>query len=1013
MSVSVNKRSASECNVPLQLVVTAQKSTLRAEALGSAEEAYKMEGRYKYHSHFQPSGRYVRRGTVLTVTVEPSVRGLELVIGLYGQYAKHNDGKVTGRQLVALNPGQNRIEALVDGMVYVQNRIYNTPATVEIYGGQPVPTYVKGVTSRADFDVQVETWNTAPFFVLVGEYVLFDVQMVLATSLPGLDLDRRIEMMDSVVATTNALYGLSKYANDAAHKSAHRIHIINPDVGPGYASATDYHITFQNATAAGRHLLAGPENDQWGFYHEVGHTYQMKEFNYRGAIEVTVNIPALAVQEAQGYPNRIDSVSVRNAVAQFRETPIAERNFLGLTNGWVQLLMFDQLRRGFGADFYARLSQQFRLVNAKGTPEPPTDLAVMQHFMITAATVAERDLTPFFEEWGMPLEADTRSKLARFSALRHPIWHNMDRSTDLIESNLSPLEVPGTLTSPAEGALFDVNHVPVFKGRGAPGAMVTLEQAAPGGDWERVGTTTIDACGNWLFIGQCLTVGERKARATLSHGGTGFAVNAFTVAQAVTIPLTLMSPVGSSSFDTHHAPVYAGRGTPGARVTIEQGMTTGAWYPVGATQVDTNGDWSLTGQKLPAASREARATQSNGASGSDVTTFTVTAVPPVLVTLSSPVEGALFDVNHEPVYRGRGTPGATVIIEQRTGSGSWVLVGGATVNSSGDWTLAGEKLVAAEYQARATQSGIGASIAVNAFTVARAVEVRVTLTSPERGATFDEHHIPVYQGRGTPGAMVTVQQGTTTGQWYRVGEVRVNTNGDWSCIGQKLPAATREARALQGSDNSVSTRNTFTVTKVQVPVTLLSPGAEALFDVNHVPVYQGRGTPGAMITINQGTDTGDWYVVGTVLVGPRGDWSLVGKKLTANRWGVAAVQNNDHGAGARHSFNVEQVVQTPVTLTFPVNGGSFDEHHAPTYAGKGTPGATVAIEQGTPAGRWRRVGRALVNTSGDWSHEGLAFPAGPREVRVTQNGNSADSVRIAFSVTPAIKSGGAAPGLVS
>ncbi|OKA26002.1 hypothetical protein BOH74_07235 [Pseudomonas versuta] len=317
----------------------------------------------------------------------------------------------------------------------------------------------------------------------------------------------------------------------------------------------------------------------------------------------------------------------------------------------------------------------------------------------------------------MPLEDDTRSKLARFTALRHPIWDNMDRSTDLIESNVSPLEVPGTLTSPAEGALFDVNHVPVFKGRGAPGAMVTIEQAAPGGDWERVGTTTIDACGNWLFIGQCLTVGERKARATLSHGGTGFAVNAFTVAQAVTIPVTLMSPVGSSAFDTNHVPVYGGRGTPGARVTVEQGTTTGAWYPVGATLVDTNGDWSLTGQKLPAASR----------------------------------------------------------------------------------------------QARATQSGIGASIAVNAFTVARAVEVRVTLTSPERGATFDEHHIPVYQGRGTPGAMVTVQQGTTTGNWYRVGEARVNTNGDWSCIGQKLPAATREARAIQGSDNSVSTRNTFTV----------------------------------------------------------------------------------------------------------------------------------------------------------------------------------------------------------
>lgn len=71
MNASVNKRLASECNATLQLVVTDQKSTLRAEALGSAEAAYKMEGRKNYHSHFQPTGRYVRRGTVLTVTVEP------------------------------------------------------------------------------------------------------------------------------------------------------------------------------------------------------------------------------------------------------------------------------------------------------------------------------------------------------------------------------------------------------------------------------------------------------------------------------------------------------------------------------------------------------------------------------------------------------------------------------------------------------------------------------------------------------------------------------------------------------------------------------------------------------------------------------------------------------------------------------------------------------------------------------------------------------------------------------
>lgn len=995
--------SSFEQNTRMQLVVTEHKSTLRAAALGSAESAWSTEGRRSYHSNFQPTGRYVRRGTVLTVTVEPSIIGLELVIGLYGEYANHNDGQAAGRQQVVLEPGENRVEATFDGMVYIQNRIASQAAIVEVYGGQPVPTYIKGVTDRADFDVQLSSWTTAPFFELIGEYVLADFQMVLANSLPGLDLDRRIGLMDSVVALTNALYGLSKSALDAAHKSSHRIFIVNPDVGIGWASAGDYRITFQNSTGAGRSVLAGPENDQWGFSHEVGHTYQMKEFSYSGAIEVTVNISALAVQEAQGYPNRLDTESIRNAVASFRQTPIAERSFYAAGSGWVQLLMFDQLRRGFGTEFYAHLSQQFRIENAKGIPEPANERAVMQHFMITAATLVERNLLPFFEEWGMPIDAETRSILAGFPALQNPIWDNMDRSTDVMEYNLAPLEIPGTLTSPAEGALFSVNHAPVFQGRGASGATVRIEHAIPGEGWDLVGMTTVDAYGDWSFVGQTFPAGERVARATLSSGGTGFAVNAFRVEQQVNIPVSLMSPVGGSSFDTDHQPVYAGRGTPGALVTIQQGTVTSPWYPVGTTLVNTNGDWSFIGQKLPVASREARATQSNGGSGTDMAFFTVTPAPHIPLAIVSPGVAALFDVNHEPTYRGRGTPGAKIALEQRAGTGTWLPVGETAVNVCGDWTLVGQKLPVGEHEVRATQSGADASFTVSTFTVAQAVTIPVSLTFPPSGASIDENHIPVYQGRGTPGAQVTIQQGTLTSPWYTVGTALVNTNGDWSFIGLKLPASTREARAIQSSDNSVSTRNVLTVTPVQEPVTLVYPGPEALFDVNYVPTYQGRGMPGAMITINLGKDTGDWDVVGTALVNAEGEWSFVGKKLTANRWGVAAVQNTDHAGAARHSFTVAEAVDIPVTFASPANGASFDENYIPVYAGTGTPGATVAIEQGTPSGAWHRVARVLVDANGDWSHVGFAFPVGPRTARVIQNHNSADFVRINFTVTPAIE----------
>lgn len=140
-----------------------------------------------------------------------------------------------------------------------------------------------------------------------------------------------------------------------------------------------------------------------GLYHEVGHTYQMSEFRWSGLTEVTVNISALAVQEAMGYGNRLDTPGIRSALQTYRATPIAQRSYAGISDLFLKVLMFDQLRRGFGPHFYAQLAQTFRLENALGIPEPEGELAVQQHFMITAASVTDRNLTPFFEEWGCRL----------------------------------------------------------------------------------------------------------------------------------------------------------------------------------------------------------------------------------------------------------------------------------------------------------------------------------------------------------------------------------------------------------------------------------------------------------------------------------------------------------------------------------------------------------------------------------------------------------------------------------
>ena len=877
-----------------QLEVSVEKSSLFAHAKGDNYTRVKAEGRGLRHSNYQSTGRYAKKGSTLDITVSPSVSGLEVVIGLHGTFFNHNNGIRTTPVIMALNPGANRIVAPVDGMIYIQNRNLDQDATVEIYGGQPIPTYVKGITRRETFDAQVRAWNTAPFIELIGDYVLANFQYAVAVprlAATPTNLDRRIAMMDEVVVHMNAFCGLSSHAIDFAHKSPHYVYIVNPNTGGGGAYAAPLHISFHNSGGLVSNLLVGPENNQWGLYHEIGHTYQMREITWLGLIEKSVNLYAVAVQEAMGYPNYLDTPAVYQTVMAYREIPKAERDLSTMKSDRLTVLMFDQLRRGFGANFYARLFQVIRRENVCGLPEPETNLAVKQHFIRTAARVSNRNLTPFFEEWGIPMDDVTRTELAKYRDLKVPIWNNFNRATDVLEHNLSPLEIPATLTAPAEGAVFDIRHAPVYKGRGTPGALITIDEGAVSGGWNKVGTATVNDDGDWFFIGEKLPGGVREARAVQSNGGTGFARNRFTVKREVKKPVTLTSPVEGGTFDTLHAPVYRGRGTPGALITIQQGKPGSPWYLVGKAVVDTNSDWSFNGLALPAGIREARALQDTDAMATQKITFTVMAPGETPVTLTSPAEGDVFDINHVPLYKGKGAPGALITIQQCSPGGPWYQVGTTRVNTSGDWSYIGLALPASVREARALQSTDGTVARKTTFTVMREVNIPVTLTSPANRSSFNDSCPPLYSGKGAPGALITIQQGRPGSSWYVVGQATVDTQGDWTYVGLPLPASNRVARALQNSDGTISTNSNFTVTPTaQVDVTIKVPVQGASFDESHIPVYSGTGMPGGLIFIEQRPGGEAPKPVGITTVNADGRWCFTGLALTVGSWQAIATQ---------------------------------------------------------------------------------------------------------------------------
>ncbi|WP_426624025.1 M60 family metallopeptidase [Leifsonia sp. McL0607] len=436
--------AAASIAVTDSLVVTDAVSHLVLRVQPSASYAAAVENRAYPHSDFQPTGRYARVGEELRLTTEHG--GGELAVGLWGVHAGHNGGTSVG---VSVVPGSGSGAAVIaprDGMVYVVHTA-DTAQSAQVTGGSAVPTFIRGRTSLADFQQQLAERSSAPFVELISHRMFGDFRR--STVAPFADrVPRAVADWDAVIAETDRVYGLRSDFGGVAHKHLNRIHISNPDTGAAYASATHFRITFQNDTGAGSDLFRLDPSALWGLWHEVGHTYQSPQYTWQDLVEVTVNISSLARQEAGGWPSRLDTNTYRSMLAQFRLTPAESRSYDGISDLFLKVLMFDQLRRAFGVDFYPRLHQEYRVARATGVPFGDG----RQTFMRTAARVATRDLSRFFAEWGLAADTDTAAVFARYPAVETSIWTSVDRATDPRVDTVVAYSVPtgsASLASPS------------------------------------------------------------------------------------------------------------------------------------------------------------------------------------------------------------------------------------------------------------------------------------------------------------------------------------------------------------------------------------------------------------------------------------------------------------------------------------------------------------------------------------------------------------------------------------
>lgn len=432
---------------------TGASTTVLALPHGDQDAVRDLENRGFAHSDLQPTGRWVRANDVLDVDVVDGPAGaLALSFGARGPWQAFNGGQSLDVARVALTAGRQRVTAPCDGIVFVSNSSVEQVATVTIAGGGAHPVWVKDRTTPDDFAAQLSRFSTAPLVSIVGERSFVDVQRRVVDDLSsrGVAWDPAdvAFRLDRVLSDTCDVYGLTYAAVGIALKYPGRAYFSGADSGAGWAFATNQWLSFQVDTGASETLLTTPDN--WGTWHEVGHTFQTPAYTWSGLGEVTVNISSLALQQRLTGEHRLDqSTDAQDRISRYFAQQVSDRNFATLTgeDPFLPLFLFDQLRQSFGEGFYPAVSQVYRVRRIRGLAMLSTDQDKKDLFAQVASQVADRDLGPFFTAWGVPVSASVSSALGSLPALQNHIWTAIDSRDSRRERDVGYNLPVGVLTT--------------------------------------------------------------------------------------------------------------------------------------------------------------------------------------------------------------------------------------------------------------------------------------------------------------------------------------------------------------------------------------------------------------------------------------------------------------------------------------------------------------------------------------------------------------------------------------
>ncbi|HVI44243.1 MAG TPA: M60 family metallopeptidase [Chitinophaga sp.] len=358
-------------------------------------------------SDFTPTGFYLAPNDTLNVYVE-QITGTRLPSVLIGTYSRYvNKWDPTTYKLQA---GNNNITDQLGGLIYIR---YNTDATPGASaritfrkGKKPVPYFVLGKTTHADWLNMLNQYTDVPDVQLVGKRVIIVASRAKALAYKDEDQQQVVTLADRIINIEDSLSGLGA-PTERDRVNVHKYLMTETDKTDTYMAATWYRTWYHtNVTNV---LLTVDGIRSWGPWHELGHMHQQGPMRWSTLGEVTVNIYSLAVERTFGItPSRLRKDGVWPKVETFLALPDTSRDYNGSkADVWVRLAMFHQLWLAFGDSFYHQIHQRIR----DEKPTASTDADKMRYFMLTSSKLSGKNLSGFFRKWGFKVPASVYTEI--------------------------------------------------------------------------------------------------------------------------------------------------------------------------------------------------------------------------------------------------------------------------------------------------------------------------------------------------------------------------------------------------------------------------------------------------------------------------------------------------------------------------------------------------------------------------------------------------------------------------